>query len=84
MSNASTARYSSKLTSKAQITVPLEVRERLDLRPGDRGIWVLRDDEVVLMSPRRFARATAGLLRGTYGRSREAVRRYLEREREGW
>jgi AbrB family looped-hinge helix DNA binding protein len=84
VSNTSTARYSSKLTSKAQITVPLAVRERLDLRPGDRGIWVLRGQEAVLMSPRQFAQATAGLLRGTYGRSRRAVRRYLEREREGW
>ncbi len=36
------------------------------------------------MSAKRYADATAGLLAGTYGRSRDAVRRYLEAEREGW
>ncbi len=78
------ATYTSKLTRKSQIGVPSQVREKLDLKPGDRGVWVLRSDEVVLMSARRYAEATAGLLAGTYGRSRDAVRRYLEAEREGW
>jgi AbrB family looped-hinge helix DNA binding protein len=84
MSNTKTAGYTSKLTSKSQITVPSRVRERLNLRPGDRGVWVLRGDEVVLVSARRYAQMTAGMLAGTYGRSRGAIRRYLEAERGGW
>lgn len=74
----------SKLTSKAQIVVPAEVREQLGLEPGDRGVWVLRDGEAVLMSAERYARSTAGILAGTYGRSREEVEDYLEGERASW
>jgi AbrB family looped-hinge helix DNA binding protein len=76
--------FTSKLTSKSQVVVPSEVRERLGLKPGDRGVWVLRDGEAVLMSAERYARSTAGILAGTYGRSPEEVERYLERERESW
>lgn len=83
-SNTRSSKYASRLTSKSQITVPSVVRERLGLRPGDRGIWILRDDEAVLVSARRYARMTEGLLAGTYGRTRDEIRQYLEKEREGW
>jgi AbrB family looped-hinge helix DNA binding protein len=33
-----------KLTSKGQITIPLEVRKALGLRTGDRLAFVVRDD----------------------------------------
>lgn len=84
MGNAISVKYVSRLTSKSQITVPSAVRERLGLRPGDRGIWILRDDEAVLVSAGRYARMTEGLLKGTYGRTREEIQQYLEKEREGW
>ena len=76
--------YTSKLTSKAQIVVPAEIRERLGLKPGDRGVWILRDGEAVLMSAARYASETAGSLSGTYGRTKEEVARYLAEERGGW
>jgi len=76
--------YTSKLTRKAQITVPVAVREKLDLRPGDRGVWIVRPGEAVLVSARRYAAMTAGLLAGTYGATAEEVRRYLAEERDGW
>jgi AbrB family looped-hinge helix DNA binding protein len=82
--NTRSAGYTSRLTSKSQITVPTRVRERLNLRPGDRGVWILRGEEAVLVSARRYALMTAGMLAGTYGRSRSAIRRYLEAERAGW
>jgi bifunctional DNA-binding transcriptional regulator/antitoxin component of YhaV-PrlF toxin-antitoxin module len=59
-------------------------RERLGLKPGDRGIWVLREGEAVLMSAEAYARQTAGILAGTFGRSPAEVEKYLEGERESW
>ncbi len=76
--------YTSKLTSKAQIVVPAEIRERLGLKPGDRGVWILREGEAVLMSAARYAEGTAGALEGTYGRTREEVADYLAEERGDW
>jgi len=41
-----------KLSSKHQIVVPREAREALGLRPGDRLVVSIRDDEVVEMRRR--------------------------------
>ncbi len=84
MGSTKSKRHASKLTRKSQIVVPNEVRQRLGLKPGDTGIWILRGEEAVPMSPARYARVTAGILSGTYGRSRDEIRQYLENEREGW
>lgn len=41
-----------KLSSKHQIVVPLEARESLGLRPGDRLLVSVRDDGVIEMRRR--------------------------------
>ena len=87
MASRNTARddtYPAKLTRKAQVVVPAEVRRRLGLRPGQTAVWVVREGEAALMTPETYARATAGILAGTYGRTKKEIERYLEGEREGW
>ena len=42
--------YRSRLSSKGQVTIPSEVRERLHLEPGDTVIYEVEDDRAV---PRR-------------------------------
>jgi len=39
------------ITSKGQTTIPKDVRERLDLGPGDRVEFVVRDDGTALVVP---------------------------------
>ena len=39
---------SSTISSKGQITVPIEVRRRLGLKPGDRVVIALQDDLAVI------------------------------------
>ena len=41
----------STLTSKGQTTIPKDIRERLNLRPGDRLEFVIDDDGRVLVLP---------------------------------
>jgi antitoxin PrlF len=38
----------SKVTSKGQTTLPREVREALSLRPGDRVVYEIEDDAVMI------------------------------------
>jgi antitoxin PrlF len=43
---------SSRISSKGQITVPLEVRKRLGVKPGDRVEFVFEDSHTVLRPER--------------------------------
>jgi antitoxin PrlF len=41
------------LTSKGQFTLPAEIRQALDLRPGDQLRFELADDQTLSVVPRR-------------------------------
>jgi AbrB family looped-hinge helix DNA binding protein len=51
----------STLTSKGQVTIPIEVRRRLGLQPGDHVGFVLRDGEVHLVRQESRIEAAFGL-----------------------
>lgn len=55
----------SSVTSKGQVTVPLEIREKLALEAGTRLRWLLRDDGVVEVTreDERSLDEVAGMLR---------------------
>lgn len=40
--------YWSRLSSKGQVTIPVEIRERLHLEPGDAVVYEIEDDRAVL------------------------------------
>lgn len=54
--------YESKLTSKGQTTIPIEVREALKLKPGDRIQYVVADGRVELIPRNRSVMELAGIL----------------------
>jgi AbrB family looped-hinge helix DNA binding protein len=67
------------LSSKNQVVIPRDVRKALGLKAGDKLLFVLRGEHlIVLPKPKSFAQATRGLARGKYGRD------YLKKERESW
>lgn len=54
----------STLTSKGQTTIPKDIRERLNLHPGDRLEFVIDEDSRVLVLPASIdASELAGMLK---------------------
>lgn len=78
---------SARISSKGQITLPRSIRQVLDVRPGDRVLFVVEDETVSIqpMSP-SSASALAGSL-GRYAskrpdvgtRARQAVKKEVAR-----
>lgn len=59
-------RYSSSLTSKGQVTIPQEIRNRLGLTTGDRVNFVIEGDRTVIR-PARDEQNPFGKYRGILG-----------------
>jgi AbrB family looped-hinge helix DNA binding protein len=73
-----------RLSKKGQLVIPKEMREALGVKEGDELLVTFDAGRVVLTRPQEYARATRGLLKGTWGRSKRSVDRYLARERRSW
>ncbi|WP_328600455.1 AbrB/MazE/SpoVT family DNA-binding domain-containing protein [Mesorhizobium xinjiangense] len=54
--------YQSKVTVKGQTTIPLEIREHLKLKPGDRIEHRIQDDGVLVKARNKRAIELAGML----------------------
>lgn len=55
-----------KVTSKGQITIPIEIRHALSVAPGDRVSFSVEDGTVRVARAANFAERTAGIFKG-YG-----------------
>ncbi|HKM81142.1 MAG TPA: AbrB/MazE/SpoVT family DNA-binding domain-containing protein [Candidatus Acidoferrum sp.] len=67
------------LSSKNQIVIPREARKALGLKPGDKLLFTVMGDRlIVIQKPKSFAAALRGLGRGLYPPD------YLEKERASW
>lgn len=53
------------MTTKGQVTVPREIRDRLGLKPGDKIVFTMLNDGTVVMRPktRRLAELAGSLTR---------------------
>jgi len=60
------------------------MRDELGVGEGDELIVMKEDNCIVLTTPARYARSTKGMMRGTWGRSKEEVESYLHGERDSW
>lgn len=67
------------LSSKNQVVIPGEARKALGVKPGDKLLFVVLGEQVVVMrKPRSFAKALRGIGCGLYPDD------YLRKERDSW
>lgn len=71
------------LSSKNQIVVPREARERMSLRPGQQLLVLCREDRIVLIPrPDDFVGHMTGLHKEVW--QDLGADEHLSRERDGW
>ena len=68
-----------KLSSKNQIVIPREAREKLKLKAGDKLVIVLKGNMMMMFpKPKSWEAAIHGIARGLYPED------YIEKERQSW
>jgi len=73
------------LSSKHQITLPMNMVRSLDLKPGAKLVLELIDDRIVLLpQPDSWADYFTGSMKGVYGSTKEEIDRYIAEVRYGW
>ena len=72
------------MTSKNQITLPIEIARQLNVKPGDKLVVELVQDHVVLMpQPGSWADYVVGSVKGVYGARKEDIDSYINEVRYG-
>ena len=53
-----------RVTRKGQVTIPISIREALDLKEGDSVVWVMEEEQILLKRSESVVARTAGILKG--------------------
>ena len=73
------------LSSKHQVTLPVDMIRTLGLKAGDKLVAELIDDRIVLLpQPESWADYFIGSVKGVYGSTKEEIDRYIAEVRYGW
>lgn len=73
-----------RLSKKGQFVIPKDMRVALGVKEGDELLVMLENGRMILSRPHHYAKATRGLMRGAWGRTRRDLERYLDSERTSW
>ena len=75
-----------RVGKKGQVVIPEYIRKSLNL--GENSILSiyldLNEDKVILIPANKLGSLTRGMLKGTWGSTREEVDKYINKERDTW
>ncbi|MGH2533563.1 MAG: AbrB/MazE/SpoVT family DNA-binding domain-containing protein [Thermomicrobiales bacterium] len=78
------AEIMTRVTSKGQTTIPVEVRRELGISAGGRVAWAREGDHVVLRPAESVVQRTAGLARRYRQGPDPTIREMKEAAAQGW
>ncbi|MBC7333350.1 MAG: AbrB/MazE/SpoVT family DNA-binding domain-containing protein [Actinobacteria bacterium] len=70
-----------KINKKGQL---VQIRKKMGIKQEDTVVIFTRGDEIILLTPQKYAEYTCGLMKGTWGSSKEEVESYINEERNSW
>jgi AbrB family looped-hinge helix DNA binding protein len=73
------------ISSKRQITIPVDIFRLLDLKEGQRLMVEVEGDRIILTPrPVNITKALGGITKGLYGSNANEVDEYINEERNSW
>jgi len=73
------------ISSKRQITIPVEIFRLLELKEGQKLIVEVDNDRIVMTArPENLTQSLLGVTRGLYGKNATEADKYVEIERDSW
>lgn len=77
--------HSVKVSSKNQVTLPIEICRRLNVKKGSRLFIELKDGKIIITpEPDNYVSHYYGTAKGTYGKTSEEIDTYVQEERGSW
>ena len=75
-----------RVGKKGQVVIPEYIRKSLNLDENSiLSIYLdLNEDKVILIPANKLGSQTRGMLKGTWGSTREKVDNYINKERDSW
>ena len=73
-----------RISKKGKFVIPRKMREALGVKEGEELLVTFEAGKVILTRPQEYARRSRGMLKGTRGKDRRSVERYIARERRSW
>ncbi|MBS0358853.1 MAG: AbrB/MazE/SpoVT family DNA-binding domain-containing protein [Proteobacteria bacterium] len=73
----------SSVTSKGQVTIPMEIRQQLNLQPGEKVAFALEDDRVVLFRKEKNIEASFGIYKAKQGVSLKQMEQVIKERGKG-
>jgi antitoxin ChpS len=75
-----------RVGKKGQVVIPEYIRKSLNLDENSiLSIYLdLNEDRVILIPANKLGSQTRGMLKGTWGSTREEVDNYINKERDSW
>jgi AbrB family looped-hinge helix DNA binding protein len=74
-----------KVTSKRQLTIPVNICKELLIKEGDTLLVDVDGDKIVLTkAPKNFAKHFRGISKGMFGKTADEADAYVAKERKSW
>jgi len=77
--------HSVKVSSKNQVTLPIEICRKLNVKKGSRLFIEIKNDKIIITpEPDNYVEHYYSMAKGTYGQTVEEIDRYVQEERGTW
>jgi AbrB family looped-hinge helix DNA binding protein len=70
------------VSDRGYIILPLHIRKEMKIKPGTKILLSKEDNKIILQPVSSFTEKLAGLTAGSFGKNKDQVDKFLNKERE--